>query len=71
VVVVNLARAKRRWKAWDRYTRRIVKLCGGRCSVPDGFWDAREELAYWHNSVLFGLRRARRLNRRTWKGSRR
>lgn len=68
---MNLARAKRRWKAWDRWENQVIALCGDAHKGLPGEWNAHNERATWHNSGHDGTRRARRWNRRTMKGSRR
>lgn len=68
---MNLARAKRRWRAWGRWEIRAIQLCGdGHKGLP-GEWHAYNEYALWRNSGNGGPRRARRWNRRTVRGSRR
>lgn len=36
---MNLARARRRWKAWDRYAHRCYEI-GGACAIPSGYSEA-------------------------------
>lgn len=49
---MNLARAKRRWQAWDRYEARAIELCGEHHISPPGAVKASYELASWRRTGL-------------------
>lgn len=68
---MNLAKAKRRWKAWDRYCAHMCKITDGRVRTSPGLFQAWKEQFAWRESGVHGPRRARRLNRRVSRGPRR
>jgi hypothetical protein len=41
-----MARARRRWLAWDRYTDRLIKL-SPEADAPPGYWKAYKERYLW------------------------
>lgn len=55
---MNLARARRRWRLWDRYADRCIRLCGRHHVAAEGHWRAYNRLARWHNRKV--ERQARR-----------
>ncbi len=65
---MNLARAKRRWRAWDRYYNRVFKLCGYYGRVTNAYVETLGETAAWRSSRRYGRAKAWRMNRRTgWR----
>lgn len=54
---MNMARARRRWRAWDRFNDRCIRLDRGHVASR-GAWKAYNEKARWHNRKV--NRQARR-----------
>lgn len=44
-----MAKARRRWKAWDRFNHRCIEVGGERHRASRGAWKAYNEKARWHN----------------------
>ncbi len=48
---MNLARARRRWRAWARHNDRCIKLDRGHAASRGG-WKAYNERARWRNRLV-------------------